>query len=88
MMYASASARKQKGRNVIRVLAMNDGCCTAPFHSDELCHQNKLCSFPTNMLRVYLWTNSSEKSSCSSHVLKRLLVDRHFRKVYKYIKGD
>ena len=53
MMYVSASARKQNGRDVIRVLAMNDGCCTAMFHSDESCYQNKLCSFPTNMLHVY-----------------------------------
>ena len=52
MMYASASARKQNGLDVIRVLAVNDGCCTAPFHSDESCCQNKLCSFPINMLRV------------------------------------
>ena len=55
MMYASASVKKQNGRDMIRVLAVNDGCCTALSHFDESCCQNKLCSCRTNMLRVYFW---------------------------------
>ena len=52
MMYASASARKQNERDVETMLAVNEGCCTGPFNSDQACYPNKLCSFPINMLRV------------------------------------
>ena len=52
MMYASVSARKQNERDVEMMLAVNEGCCTGPFNSDQACYPNKLCSFPTNMLRV------------------------------------
>ena len=52
MMYASPSVRKQNERDVETVLAMNDGCCSGPFHSDRSNCLNKLCSFPANILRV------------------------------------
>ena len=52
IMYTSASARKQNERDVETMLAVNEGCCTGPFNSDQACYPNKLCSFPTNMLRV------------------------------------
>ena len=52
MMYASASARKQNERDVKTMLAVNEGCCTGPFNSDQAYYPNKLCYFPTNMLRV------------------------------------
>jgi len=52
MMYASASVRKQNERDVEPMLAVNEGCCTGPFNSDQAYYPNKLCYFPTNMLRV------------------------------------
>ena len=61
MMYTSASARKQNERDVERkqnerdvetMLAVNEGCCTGPFISDQACYPNKLCFFPINKLRV------------------------------------
>ena len=51
-MHASPALRKQNERDVETVLAVNDGCCTGPFHSDQSCCLNKLCSFSTNILRV------------------------------------
>ena len=47
MMYASPALTKQ---NVATVLVVNDGCCSGPFHSDQSCFLNKLCSFPTTQL--------------------------------------
>ena len=52
MMYASTSTRKQNERDVKMMLAVNEGCCTGPFNSDQACYPNKLCSFLINMLRV------------------------------------
>ena len=52
MMYACASARKQNERDVETMLAVNEGCCTGSFHSDQACYPNRLCSFAINMLRV------------------------------------
>ena len=51
-MYASPALRKQTEWDVKTVLAVNDGCCSGPFHSDRSCCLNKLCSFLTNILRV------------------------------------
>ena len=49
MMYASLTLTKQ---NMAMVLAVNDGCRSGPFHSDQSCCLNKLGSFPANMLCV------------------------------------
>ena len=52
MMYASVSVRKQNERDMEMIVAVNEGCCTGPFNSDQACYPNKLCSFAINMLRV------------------------------------
>ena len=66
MMYASPALMKQ---NVAMVLAVNDGCCSGPFHSDQSCFLNKLCSFPTNMLHVCFGSLFSLRMYCFFSVL-------------------